>query len=216
MALPEVKAAYEKSLREGAKILTELSGLHDTVAAAVKPLAALNPQENMGFGPGGGGPGGFQGRPQGGFGGPGGSGGEQGGAPDLMQFDKNGDGKLFKAELPERLQGIFDRADANKDKQLTKDELATLVARQPQKLWRWTGRRATWRRAGRPRRHGRNQRPEGVLRPARGVGSGPARRARKRASSRRAASAPAEAGRAEALEAEAAFRADPAVSIPAR
>ena len=79
MALPEVKAAYEKSLREGAKILTDLSGLHDTVAAAVKPLAALNPQEGMGFGPGG---------PQGGGrrgGGPGGPGG-MGGTNDLKAF----------------------------------------------------------------------------------------------------------------------------------
>ena len=119
MAIPSFKAAYEKSLREGAKILTELTGLHDTVATAAKPLAALNPQESMGFGPGG--PGGG-----GGFGGP------QGGPPDLMSFDKNGDGKLFKAELPEQLQRLFDRADANQDKQVTKDELAKFVAGQGQ------------------------------------------------------------------------------------
>ena len=29
----------------------------------------------------------------------------------LMAFDKNGDGQLDRAEVPERLQGIFDRAD---------------------------------------------------------------------------------------------------------
>lgn len=41
----------------------------------------------------------------------------------LMAFDANGDGKLAKSELPERMQGIFDRADENKDGFLTVDEL---------------------------------------------------------------------------------------------
>ena len=41
----------------------------------------------------------------------------------LMAFDKNGDGKLTKDELPERMQGIFDRADANHDGVLTADEI---------------------------------------------------------------------------------------------
>jgi Ca2+-binding EF-hand superfamily protein len=59
-------------------------------------------------------------------------GGERGGAPaasaddltdTLMAFDRNGDGKLDRAEVPERFQGLFDRADANKDAALTRDEL---------------------------------------------------------------------------------------------
>ena len=29
-----------------------------------------------------------------------------------MAFDRNGDGKLVRAEVPERFQGLFDRADA--------------------------------------------------------------------------------------------------------
>jgi Ca2+-binding EF-hand superfamily protein len=41
----------------------------------------------------------------------------------LMGFDKNGDGKLTKDELPERMQGLFDRADANHDGVLTADEI---------------------------------------------------------------------------------------------
>ena len=47
----------------------------------------------------------------------------------LMSFDENGDGKLSRAELPERFQGIFDRADENKDGFLTPDEIRkTLTA----------------------------------------------------------------------------------------
>jgi Ca2+-binding EF-hand superfamily protein len=41
----------------------------------------------------------------------------------LMAFDKNGDGKLTKDELPERMQGLFDRADTNHDGVLTPDEI---------------------------------------------------------------------------------------------
>lgn len=41
----------------------------------------------------------------------------------LMQFDKNGDGKLAKDELPERMQGLLDRADTDKDGFLSKDEI---------------------------------------------------------------------------------------------
>ena len=41
----------------------------------------------------------------------------------LMAFDENKDGKLAKAEVPERMQGIFARADANHDDILTRDEL---------------------------------------------------------------------------------------------
>jgi Ca2+-binding EF-hand superfamily protein len=41
----------------------------------------------------------------------------------LMAFDRNADGKLVRAEVPERFQGLFDRADGNKDGSLTRDEL---------------------------------------------------------------------------------------------
>jgi len=40
-----------------------------------------------------------------------------------MAFDKNSDGKLSKDEVPERMQGVFDRADSNKDGLLTVDEI---------------------------------------------------------------------------------------------
>ena len=41
----------------------------------------------------------------------------------LMSFDKNADGKLSRDEVPERMQGLFDRCDKNKDGFLTGDEL---------------------------------------------------------------------------------------------
>jgi Ca2+-binding EF-hand superfamily protein len=49
----------------------------------------------------------------------------------LMAFDTNKDGSLSRAELPARMQGLFDRADANKDGLLTPEELkATAGAQQ--------------------------------------------------------------------------------------
>lgn len=48
----------------------------------------------------------------------------------LMSFDENKDGKLSKQEVPERMQGIFARADANHDGMLTRDELTQSVASQ--------------------------------------------------------------------------------------
>ena len=53
----------------------------------------------------------------------------------LMAFDADGDGKLSKAELPERFRGIFDRADENRDGFLTADEIrkvATALAGPPE------------------------------------------------------------------------------------
>jgi Ca2+-binding EF-hand superfamily protein len=41
----------------------------------------------------------------------------------LMAFDTNKDGALSRSELPARMQGLFARADANKDDLLTADEL---------------------------------------------------------------------------------------------
>ena len=63
-------------------------------------------------------------------------GGEQGVAvsPDLVStlfsFDENKDGKLSKAEVPERMQGIFLRADADHDGLLTRDELTKATVAQ--------------------------------------------------------------------------------------
>lgn len=69
-------------------------------------------------GPGSGGPGG--GGPAGGAG-PGGGG---GGSRNLMQFDANGDKKLTKEELPEPMQGFFDRLDSNSDGSVDAQEVA--------------------------------------------------------------------------------------------
>jgi len=41
----------------------------------------------------------------------------------LLEFDANKDGKLSKSEAPARLQGIFERADTNRDGFLTREEL---------------------------------------------------------------------------------------------
>ena len=106
-------------------------------------------------------------RPEFGPGGPGGRGGRGRGGPDepgetpatspdelaatLMGFDKDSDGKLTKAELPERLQGLFDRADADKDNSLTSDEIkksATSMTN-PSVDGRGQGREGEGRRGGR-------------------------------------------------------------------
>ena len=49
-----------------------------------------------------------------------------------MTFDANGDGRLARTEVPERMQGLFDRADTNKDGVLTSDELTRLADAQQQ------------------------------------------------------------------------------------
>ena len=45
----------------------------------------------------------------------------------LMAFDANHDGKLEKSEVPERMQGMFERGDANHDGVLTRDEISKLA-----------------------------------------------------------------------------------------
>jgi len=78
-------------------------------------------------GPRGDGPPGFGGRRGRGDGGEGRGEASQASADELadtlMAFDRNGDGTLVRAEVPERFQGLFDRADANKDGSLSRDEL---------------------------------------------------------------------------------------------
>jgi collagen type III alpha len=92
-----------------------------------------------GFGGGPGGPGFGGPRPEGerGFGGPRPEGGPGGpgrpGGPDmvarLMENDKNGDGKLSKEELPERMQQNMERLDTNGDGFVDRGELEAMSAR---------------------------------------------------------------------------------------
>ena len=49
----------------------------------------------------------------------------------LMQFDKNTDGKLAKDEVPERMQGIFEHGDADKDGFMSADEIKAAAAVPP-------------------------------------------------------------------------------------
>ncbi len=58
-----------------------------------------------------------------------------GAAPDelvkqLMTFDKTAKGYLIAGDLPDRMQGLFQRADANHDGKLTPEEIHALSARQ--------------------------------------------------------------------------------------
>jgi Ca2+-binding EF-hand superfamily protein len=48
----------------------------------------------------------------------------------LMAFDRNGDGKLERSEVPEPMQGLFERADTNGDGFLTPEEIQTLAKAQ--------------------------------------------------------------------------------------
>jgi hypothetical protein len=48
----------------------------------------------------------------------------------FMTFDKNADGKLAKDELPERMQSLIERADANKDGFVDRAELTEFARQQ--------------------------------------------------------------------------------------
>lgn len=49
-----------------------------------------------------------------------------------LAFDKNGDGKLTRDEVPERMQGIFERGDTNHDGVLSAAELRAMAVAQQQ------------------------------------------------------------------------------------
>lgn len=91
---------------------------------------------------------GFPGFGRGGPGGRGGRGDEPGetrptSAEDLvsalMAFDANKDGRLTRADVPERFSGLFDRADGNKDGQLTQNELKRSAMEHPRRSDGWIG-----------------------------------------------------------------------------
>src|SRR4051794_28968778 len=126
--------------RPGSRLAAALDADHDGVISAAEIRAAASALKTLdtdadgrvsgeelrpAFGPGGpreGGPG------RRGRGDEEGRGGASAASADeltdtLMAFDRNADGRLDRAEVPERFQGLFDRADANKDGALTRDEL---------------------------------------------------------------------------------------------
>ncbi|GAA3763506.1 hypothetical protein GCM10022270_23340 [Terriglobus aquaticus] len=57
-----------------------------------------------------------------------------------MALDRNGDGVLTPDEIPERLKPLFQRADANHDGKVTREELAALASAQSVPRGRGVGR----------------------------------------------------------------------------
>ncbi len=95
----------------------------------------MRPGAGFGGSLGGKGQGGFGGEPGGpegrqGGGGPSSKGGAEGDfVSRLFQNDKNNDGKITKAELPDSMQSIFERADTNKDGAIDRKEAEVLAER---------------------------------------------------------------------------------------
>lgn len=90
------------------------------------------------------------GRPEGG---PGQRGGQRRGLPDFSQYDKDDDGKISKAEAPERMRERFDQMDQNGDGFFDKKEQEALI-----KMLRERAGQGGQRPPGRP--GGRSDRPD--------------------------------------------------------
>ena len=87
-----------------------------------------------------------------GRGGPGRSGPGRGNlASRLMQHDQDGDGKVAKDELPERMQRKFNRADANGDGTIDQDEASQMAERFADRRAGGRGREGAKGRSRRPR-----------------------------------------------------------------
>ena len=100
-------------------------------------FAAMRGQGRRGGGEGRGGRGGGEGRGgRGGGEGRGGGGNRDGGsfAERMLENDADGDGKISKAEAPERMQGFFDNLDSDSDGFVTTAELEEMSKR-----WRGGG-----------------------------------------------------------------------------
>ena len=90
--------------------------------------------------------------------GPGGKGGPRGNiAKHIMGQDKNGDGKVTKDEMPEGMQRIFDRVDADKDGAITEEEAKKFAESHKGRPGR--GGKGDREGKGRPKRGGRRDAP---------------------------------------------------------
>lgn len=82
----------------------------------------------------------------------------------LMANDKDQDGKLSKDEMPERMQRIFKRADANADGFLDQEEIKVVLERRISQLGgpgrEGAGRRGEGQRGARGDRPPRDRRPQ--------------------------------------------------------
>lgn len=107
----------------GDRALSTASGPGRKEATEFRPPSGPFGERGAGAGPPGASPG-----PTGGPG-KGGPGRGPGKGFDLMELDKDGDGKISRQEAPERMQGFFDMVDTNQDGFLDKAELAAMRAK---------------------------------------------------------------------------------------